>query len=339
MTKPQRTKTTSSGATHPNLFSADRLPRKPYCVDEYGPGIRWRICAVDQALRYLHLQPNTTTVIWRMVFDIDRPGAAFAHEQATLPPPSWAATNPTNGHAHVAYEIEIPVSMIDRQTKAARLLVAIEGAFGQRLGADPAYSGAICKNPVHAHWKVLEFRSTAYSLTELAEWVSDELAKPTRRKNTITPDSECYCIGRNFTMFEHLRKWAYRAVREYWSPNGQDAWIAAVRRQIEVIWSEDQTNWSTDNHPYTPNERDDTAKSVGRWVWSRFTPASFRKLVTDTHTPELQAKRGRASGVARREAREEQRERAMQMREQGLSAKQVAAEVGASERTIYRWWH
>ena len=334
MTKPQSTKTAPSDATQPNLFSADRLPRKPYCVDEYGPGIPWRIRPVDQALRRLHIQPNTPTVIWRMIFDIDRPGAAFAHERENLPPPNWAATNPTNGHAHTAYEVEIPVSMLDRKTKAARLLVAIESAFGQRLGADQAYSGAICKNPLHSHWNVVEFREHAYTLTELAEWVAPELAKPSRRKNSVTPDSECYAIGRNFTMFEHLRKWAYRAVREYWSPNGQDAWIAAVRRQIEVIWSEDQTNWSTDNHPYSPNERDDTAKSVGKWVWSRFTPASFRKLVTDTHTPELQAKRGRASGVARREAREALREQARQMAASGMTQRAIAAEIGVSLGTV-----
>ncbi len=240
MTKAQSTKTASSGATHPNLFSADRLPRKPYCVDQYGPGIRWRIRSVDQALRHLHIQPNTKTVIWRMVFDIDRPGGAFAHDAANLPPPSWAATNPANGHAHTAYEIAIPVSMIDRKTKPARLLIAIEKAFGHRLGADPAYSGVICKNPLHSHWKVIELCPTAYDLSELADWVAPELAA--KQVKGVDPDADCYCIGRNFTMFEHLRKWAYRAVREYWRPHGEDAWQAAVRRQIDVIWGEDSVN-------------------------------------------------------------------------------------------------
>jgi DNA-directed RNA polymerase specialized sigma24 family protein len=327
----------TSSATSLPLFAPDRLPRRPWCVDQYGPGIAWRVRAVDQALRHLHIQPNTKTVIWRLIFDIDRPGAAFEHDLANLPPPNWAATNPANGHAHTAYEIQIPVLMLDRSTKAAKLLVAVEKAFGQRLGADPAFSGALCKNPMHNHWKVIEFCREAYSLTELAEWVAPELAKPTRRKNAVTPDSECYCIGRNFTMFEHLRKWAYRAVREYWRPNGQDAWLDAVRRQIDVIWGEDQTNWSTDSHAYTQAERDDTAKSVARWVWSRFTPTTFRKLVADTHQPEQQARRGKASGVARREAREQRREQARQMAVSGMSQRAIAAEIGVSLGTVNSW--
>lgn len=316
------------------LFVSDRLPRKPYCVDQYGPGIRWRIRAVDQALRHLHIQPNTKTVIWRLIFDIDRPGAAFAYEQANLPPPNWAATNPDNGHAHVSYEIEIPVSMIDRKTKPAQLLIAIETAFGQRLGADKAYSGAICKNPLHGHWKVLEFHQTAYSLTELAESVATELAA--KKVKGIDP-AACYCIGRNFTMFEHLRKWAYRAVRDYWRPNGLDAWIDAVRWQIDLIWGEDQTNWTTDSHAYSDNERQDTAKSVARWVWKEMTPSSFHKLIADTHTPELQAKRGRASGVARLKAREEQREQARHMAANGMSHTAIAAVLGIPRSTIIRW--
>lgn len=317
------------------LFSPDRLPNKPYCVDEYGPGVRWRIRQVDIALRHLHIQPNCKTVVWRLIFDIDRPGAAFAFELANLPPPNWSATNPDNGHAHLSYEVIVPVSLADRTTKAARLLTAIETAFGNRLGADHAYSGAICKNPLHPHWKVLEFRPDAYTLSELAEWVDAELsAKPAKG---VKPDADCYCIGRNFTMFEHLRKWAYRAVRDYWRPNGHDAWHDAVRQKIDQLWEIDSVNWSEDNHAYAQNERDDTAKSVATWVWREMTPASFRRLVEQTHTPEAQAKRGVASGKSRLRASEERRQSAHRMSEQGMTTQSIADELGVSERTIYRW--
>ena len=317
------------------LFNPSRLPRKPYCVDEYGPGIRWRIRQIDIALRHLHVQPNCKTVVWRLIFDIDRPGAAFAFELANLPPPNWTATNPDNGHAHLSYEVVVPVSLSDRTTKSARLLIAIERAFGHRLGADQAYSGAICKNPLHPHWKVLEFSPDAYTLTELAEWVAPELAaKPAKG---VKLDADCYCIGRNFTMFEHLRKWAYRAVRDYWRPNGHDAWHAAVRQKIDELWAKDSTNWSSDNPAYSQNERDDTAKSVASWVWLKMTPATFRRLIDATHTPELQAARGKLSGQARLRLSADKRGQAAELRSQGMSQRAIADDLGVPQSTIASW--
>lgn len=322
------------------LFGPDRLPRKPYCTDVYGPGIRWRIRAVDQALRHRHVQPNAPTVIWRLVFDIDRPGGAFAHESANLPPPNWSATTPPNGHAHISYEIAVPVSLLDASTKAARLLIAIEHAFGNRLGADHAFNGRMCKNPIHAHWKVVEFRRTAYDLTELAEWVGPELSakRPaTRRGVVLDPDGATYCVGRNFAMFEHVRRWAYRAVRDYWYPGGNEAWHTAVREKINSIWCADSINWSSKDHEYTQNERDDTAKSVALWVWDRFTPAGWRDFVANTHASEAQAKRGQASGRARRAAREELRATSRQLADQGKSQRVIAVELGIPQSTVARW--
>jgi hypothetical protein len=327
-----------------SLFSPDRLPRKPYCTDEYGPGIRWRIRQVDQALRHRHIQPNTPTVIWRLIFDIDRPGGAFAFEQATLPPPNWAATNPSTGNAHLAYEVEVPVSMLDASTKAAKLLIAIERAFGNRLSADHAFNGRMCKNPLHSHWKVVEFRQEGYSLTELAEWVGQELSakKPAKRRGVVLdPDSETYCVGRNFATFETLRKWAYSAVRDYWYPGGNEAWHRAVRDKIDSIWCADSINWAEKDHSYSDAERADTSKGVATWVWDRFTPAGWREFVAATHTPEQQAKRGKkggqASGAARRSASEGKREQARQMAASGMSQRAIAAELGVSQQAVSKW--
>lgn len=280
-----------------SLFTPDRLPHKPFCIDEYGAGEKWKIRRIDHALRYRHIQPNAPTVIFRLVFDIDRPGAAFAWQDCNLPPFSWAATNPVNGHAHASYEISIPINFLDSTTKAARLLIAMESAIGARLKADRNYTGQLCKNPIHTDWRTIEFNANPYSLAELAEWVDEELRTAKKRQPEL--EGESYCIGRNFTMFEKLRKWAYRAVRAYWQPNGYESWLNAVEAKINDLWGHDEGNWTTE-HGYGENERKDTAKSVAKWVWDRFNPAGWQKWVDATHKPEVQAKRGKKSGEKRR---------------------------------------
>lgn len=324
-----------------NLFSPERLPHHPFCTNQHGPGLKNKIRNVDNALRYRYIQPNAPTVIWRLVFDIDFAGAAYAWEVAGLPPFNWAATNPENGHAHGSYEIEIPVNLLDKTTKAARLLVALETAFGNRLKADPSYNGITCKNPICSDWKVVEFRETPYSLTELAEWVGPELSarKPAKRKGAIEldPDSDIYSLGRNAGTFEHLRKWAYKAVREYWFPGGHDAWQRAVREQIDVLWSADNINWATKDHEYTSNERKDTAKSVATWVWENLTPAGWRDFVNNTHTPAIQSARGKKSGQVRLGMNADKRAKAALWHADGITQVAIAAELGVSRETIRRW--
>lgn len=322
------------------LFSADRLPHKPKCVNEYGEGVKHNIRSIDHALRHRHIQPNTKTLVWRLVFDIDRPGAAFAWEDANLPPFSWAATNPQNGHAHVAYELEIPVSLLDKTTKAARLLLAIKHELAMRLGADMAFAGNICKNPIHRAWKTIEFRKESYSLGELSEWVD---ISQRRAKTNLDTDSDSYLIGRNVTLFDHLRKWAYRAVREFWGPGdrAKTRWMQAVERQAEEIWDADEINWSSANQAFTQAERRQIARSVGCYTWERFTPRSFADYVARTHTSEIQrargAKGGKQSGEARRAAIAPQIDAAIKMREAGMTQRGIAAKLGVSVGTINSW--
>lgn len=322
------------------LFSADRLPYKPKCVNEYGEGIKHNIRSVDHALRHRHIQPNTKTLIWRLVFDIDRPCAAYAWEDKNLPPFNWAATNPKNGHAHVAYELEIPVSLLDKTTKAARLLLAVKHELAMRLGADMAFAGNICKNPIHSAWHTIEFRKESYSLSELADWVD---LKGKTAKKEINTDIESYLVGRNATLFDHLRFWAYRAVREFWAPGARarEQWLRAVEQQAEMIWEADEINWSTANQPFTEAERRQIAKSVGVYTWEHFTPRSFAAFVARTHTSEKQrtrgAKGGKKSGDARKAAIAPKIQEAIEMRNAGMTQRGIAEKIGVSVGTINGW--
>jgi hypothetical protein len=85
-----------------------------------------------------------------------------------------------------------------------------------------------------------------------------------------------------------------------------------------------------------------TAKSVGKWTWRNITPTGLQALIERTHTPELQAERGRkatnqaqiaalggiASGQSRKLSREQERATARLLRARGYTQQQIADEIG-----------
>ncbi|MBW9951634.1 helix-turn-helix transcriptional regulator, partial [Escherichia coli] len=63
----------------------------------------------------------------------------------------------------------------------------------------------------------------------------------------------------------------------------------------------------------------------------------FAQYVANTHTPEIQAKRGRKGGIAKGEAYADKRFMALCMLENGYSQKAIAAMLEVSTRTIRNW--
>ena len=88
-------------------------------------------------------------------------------------------------------------------------------------------------------------------------------------------------MGRNVTMFEKGRRWAYTAVRDYLHHNSSHDWERAVKTHLEAI-----NNGFEQPLPYS--EVKATAKSIARWVWQRFSYGDFS---------EIQAKRGAKGGA------------------------------------------
>jgi hypothetical protein len=88
-------------------------------------------------------------------------------------------------------------------------------------------------------------------------------------------------LGRNVTMFEKGRHWAYKAIRDYMHHNSSYEWERAVRAQIEAI-----NEGFEQPLPYV--EVKATAKSIAKWVWQRFSYGDFS---------ELQAVRGAKGGT------------------------------------------
>lgn len=244
----------------------ERLPRRPYYTDYLEFGLH--IASAPAAALHRHIQPNPPGLLTWLVFDIDRPGAADAAYLADLPPPTITAINPKNGHAHLFYGLEVPVVKTQAGRAAPiRYAEAIEAAYHARLLADPGYSGLIAKNPLAAAWLV--YTSRLYTLAYLAEFV--DLGRPR--------PAQAVGVGRNVSLFDALREWAYSWVRTYKNEADFDTWTAALAGQAAVM--------NRFEAPLHESEVRGIVKSVARWTWRRFNDAEFRKI---------QAARGRRGG-------------------------------------------
>lgn len=266
-----------------DLFEDGRWPKKPFCSNDLSAGVRIR--ALKHAIKHRYIQANPPNLRVWSIHDCDYEGAALAWEDVGLPPPSWAAINPENAHAHLVWGLSAPVLVDGLHAREApmRYLCAIESCMRTLLRADPGFSGLITKNPAHPYWRLLRGPRLGYELHELREWLPEDLLRkhhPKRKK------IEEVGLGRNVTLFDRTRHWAYRAIRRYWGGGlaGWNNWIVAVNTQA-LVYNGDFAN------PLDGKEVWWIAKSVAKWTWRHFTPQRFAELVARTHTSEIQAAR------------------------------------------------
>lgn len=301
------------------LFTASRWPHKPYCADDLEAGLKVR--SLLSALKKPYIQANPPKLRVWSIYDVDRPGAAVAWEDANLPPPSWASANRENGHAHLVWGLSAPVLVEadDARRAPLRYLCAVEAAFRAALDADAGYSGLITKNPVHPLWRTLRGPRVSYELGELADWVELPKHVPKRAPEQVG-------LGRNVTLFDFMRHWAYRNVRRY-------------KQEVRnfVIWQADcntkalQRNGDFMN-PLDGREVWQVAKSVAKWTWSRFDIEA-----SDQRFSELQAHRSKLGHEARWGDNESKRASARLMAAQGMSMRAIGRELAVDHKTVSHW--
>lgn len=262
--------TVSSGAGQALEIFRASIPRRPYCSNNLEQGLIIRPGAC--ALEHRYIQPNSPTARRWLIFDIDRPGAALTWDDANLPAPTIITTNPANGHAHILYGLTVPVVTTEAGRAAPlRYAAAVEAAFCERLDSDSGYSGLITKNPFNPAWGTLT-PGKLYELGELAEWV-DLNSRRARR--------EVAGLGRNCTLFDDLRHWAYQNLNKH--QGDFDSWLKALGRRAGAF--------NTFPHPLPRQEVAGIAKSVSRWVWTR-----YKGHLPDQQFSARQAARGRLGG-------------------------------------------
>lgn len=280
----------------------------------------------EKALQKPYIQINPPCLVAHLVFDIDKEDAFFAWSDADLPQPNWISKNKENGHAHIGYMLSTPVCTTNNaRQKIVRYLARIQHAYTDKLGADKGYVGLIAKNPLHNEWDNHILSTKAYELNYLADFVDLE---PLPTKPT-----EVSGLGRNCTLFDLVRHWAYRAIKDL-SDVTYDEWEAEVLSRA----SNANTGFSA---PLDHKEVGCTARSIAKWVWRNHGSAEFQAIFS-----EKQAQKGRNGGLqsdsshggrARSAKYADLRQEALKLHLMGLKVTQISRVLNISRPSVYAY--
>ncbi len=292
------------------LFEAS-LPEKPYCTDVLGSLlVRPRLTAIKMK----YIQHNPVGQALHLVYDVDSPSARFDWYDHDCPPPSWLALNRENGHAHLGYTLQKPVSWYKIQDNAAtRYLGAVDVALTKKLNADPGYTKVITKNPLRSdYWWVETFQEEPYTLEWLASWLDLEPYKDQRKRLPAIG------YGRNSTLFDRVRFWAYRRIRDGWL--SQELWKAAVLgHAIGYNDFDPQLNHS---------EVRGIARSIAAWTWKNLSSDGFQAWADG---------RRKKSTTVRKTKAQEKKIQALDLASQGLTQRQIAEKLGLTQARISQY--
>ena len=267
------------------------LPHKPYCSNDLGFGIHPR--TRDHALKHAYIQPNPPAMRFWMTFDIDHE-KYLIWEDAGLPDPNIVVRNRQNRRCHPYYAVEAVCTSDAARMRPMQYMASIEQAYCKALQADACYTGLIAKNPYSSQWSTIDIHNHEFSLGELADYVDLETRYWTRKRAS---NDEQYGLGRNCALFHRLRHWAYDHVTWCREQGTYDEWMKLVLSRCERFNDFDQAL------PY--GEVKSTAKSVGKWVWTKYWPdrKRVRRGVMTEYFDGLDIKpnqRGKQSEAAKR---------------------------------------
>lgn len=307
------------------LFTADRLPKKPYCSDDKTAS---RIRSLTHALKYAYIQPNPPGLLYWLVFDIDREDASWRYEDVIAPSPNLIVVNPQNGHAHYYYALKAPVNTGERgRLKPKQYAESVYRGLGAILGADAHYARLMAKNPLHPSHITLCPRSEPYELADLDEYIVRRGEGKVWQAAARAKGEVVNLEGRNCTTFDRLRAWAYSWIGTYRTSGASfDDWHMACRRQAEAF--AEFPGHSKGDLPQS--EVKATAKSVATWTWRHYDG----RRGSNEDFPQVQAARGRMKG---RRKREEFLSTAKALKAEGKSNKAIAAALAVSAPTIANW--
>jgi Replicase family/Primase C terminal 1 (PriCT-1) len=208
------------------------------------------------------LQINGPRKITYLCFDIDRAYGGIAWQDANLPLPNIVVINPENLHAHLVYELAKPVWLRkkddDRPGEASpiRYMKAVRMAMGRDLGSDPSYNMFMVKNPFHPSWDIRIGPEQPYSLAELSEHLDLTEMSGARLEQNF--------FGRNCTLFDSVRYWAYSHVGD---STDLESFKKAVYYEAEKL----NSSFPAPLQPLPEKEIRDIVKSVSGWIWTRYT--------------------------------------------------------------------
>ena len=277
----------------------------------------------EEAIKRRYIQQNSPFDLYWLVYDIDRPTAHYDWEDVHAPAPNITAMNLDNGHCHLFYGLKVPViKCIENpkvHVKPLRYAASIDVALSLKLNADPGYAGLICKNPLHKHWKVQVWQGELYDLGWLADYLDLEPYRDGRKH--LPPVG----LGRNCTLFELSRRWAYPQRRKVDLYSSEADFINAV-----TYYAAKKNELFPAPLPYS--EVKAIGKSVGRWTWRNMSPEGYMEW----------GNRRRENSIIVRQAKSAERAeeiRAYKLENPEASIRDISKELGYSLGRINRALH
>lgn len=229
----------------------ESLPTKVRSTDDFEFGTRFR--NKSNALKFRYVEANQFYKK-HIILDIDEPGSAYWWEDRNLPPPTIVVINPENAHCHYLYELKTPVYYTEESRRAPQKFYEnTDIALTDVLGADLAYVGKFVKNPLHESWKVIK-HNAIYDLEDFGEYLDLQAHK---KKQKL----EGSLGGRNTTLFDTLRLWAYQEVKQHTLYVSFQDLVDRKAQSINLMFLD------SSNGVLPAKEVLSTAKSVGKWTW------------------------------------------------------------------------
>ena len=170
-------------------------------------------CDRVSALASKYIALNTKNYRKSITIDVDRKfdGEDFYEKiyEKGIPPPNYVVISPETEHYHLIYLLPIPVKK-GSSLKAEHAFKYIQKNLTLAWGGDEGYTNHLMKNPLHPHWITHEIWNEGYSLQELIAWSvkQDFGIKPEKRRHI--DESVENPRGRNCTLFDLMREYAYR---------------------------------------------------------------------------------------------------------------------------------
>lgn len=280
------------------------LPLWPLASDDLMEGIYRQSRTSALGRRYIEANPRALSNL--LVVDIDHTDAALRalSAQGSHPMPNAVVSSRSNGHAHAVWALAEPVTRTEyARRKPLAYAAAVTEGLRRAVDGDKGYSGLMTKNPVHEVWDTEWIHSQLRSLPHLADELGARMPpanwrqQKARRANPVG-------LGRNCTLFESARVWAYQEARrirlrhEY--PTAEDADLLLAR--LVEIAEEINADFS---ERLPASEVRASVNSIHKWITVGINGRQFdgwrdSRTVSGATFIAIQSARGRKSGRVRR---------------------------------------
>ena len=294
----------------------------PYCPDctsslkTEQPYVRGRPRKNALKYDYIQLNPNSLYIFMTLDLDYDCGGEIWdLMHNSKIALPYFIVVNPQNGHAHLIFILRKPICTTSlAHFRPLKYLHAIILAYTELTCADGSYSGHLAKNPWSKKWYTL---NESYRVYDLKGLVTSSVLDILERKPTKLARETVAGLGRNCNIFENVRSWAYREIRNYWGCHGS---ISEWQEVIEAQCSLKNKNFAL---PLYKSELHQIAKSIANWTWRHLTPEGFSCF--------------QRRCVKLRWDKESKKTAGLVMLQAGFSTAEIAEELVVSQRTCRLW--